>query len=69
VQQAFLRTFIETQNTDIQLVQARDFYSLPTLGREKNLCKSRGFLELNPGSDLLSHGNPHTIIGAEQFHF
>lgn len=22
-----------------------------------------------PGSDLLSHGNPHTIIGAKHFHF
>ena len=24
---------------------------------------------IKPGSVLLSHGNPHTIIGAEQFHF
>ena len=28
-----------------------------------------GFLGKKPGSVLLSHGNPHTIIGAEQFHF
>ena len=25
--------------------------------------------ELKPGSDLLSHGNSHTIIGDESFHF
>ena len=25
--------------------------------------------DLKPGSDLLSHGNSHTIIGAKQFHF
>ena len=24
---------------------------------------------ISSGSDLLSHGNSHTIIGAEQFHF
>ncbi len=23
----------------------------------------------NPGSDLLSHGNSHTIIGDDTFHF
>ena len=27
------------------------------------------FFVLKPGSDLLSHGNSHTIIGAELFHF
>ena len=26
-------------------------------------------LYIKPGSDLLSHGNSHTIIGAELFHF
>ena len=28
-----------------------------------------GISYLKPGGDLLSHGNPHTIIGDESFHF
>ena len=28
-----------------------------------------GFLNWVPGSDLLSHGSCHTIIGAAAFHF
>ncbi len=39
-----------------------------------NIKKARRFrvglvLYIKPGSDLLSHGNSHTIIGAELFHF
>lgn len=29
----------------------------------------RGFKIIKAGSVLLSHGNSHTIIGAERFHF
>ena len=39
--------------------------------RQKNTRTSMrtGYLfVLKPGSDLLSHGNSHTIIGAELFH-
>ena len=28
-----------------------------------------GFFKLDPGNVLLSHGKPHTIIGAVSFHF
>ena len=31
--------------------------------------KQLNFSKLEPGDVLLSHGNSHTIIGAERFHF
>jgi hypothetical protein len=37
--------------------------------KESPTARPSGFLGIKPGSVLLSHGNPHTIIGAEQFHF
>ena len=43
---------------------------LPSREKRKTpeVVKPRGF-ELMPGSDLLSHRNSNTIVGAEQFHF
>jgi hypothetical protein len=39
-------------------------------GKKKPQRAPLGFSqELNPGDVLLSHGEFHTIIGAEQFHF
>lgn len=37
--------------------------------KKKPLTLSSGVSILMPGDDLLSHGEFHTIIGAEQFHF
>ena len=51
-------------------LKANYLSSIPPNFRQKNTqLNELGIDILMPGNDLLSHGNSHTIIGAESFHF